>query len=368
MNNLNYSTFINSFLSATLVFTGFITVMFALTSLLPGKVQSGVIEVNRTSKTYKLNGMTLFLITTITLLVFTLVFKQSLAPIADYFWYLFTVANLFAIVWTSFLYINGQQAQGKNIELPNWRKFLGDLWFGVELNPNLFGVDLKMFAYQPSLIGLGLINASFAYLQYKKYGEISTQMWMFQLFWWGYLATHYYYEEFMLSTWDIIAEKFGFMLVWGDIVLVPFFYSIIGWYIIDRIEPMPIFTVVIISLLYLFGLWLFRGSNVQKHSFKKDSNTTIWGEPAKTIDGRLLISGWWGIGRKLNYTGEICVYLALSLTSGFHSVIPYFLPFWLCVLLSHRAWRDEQRCRNKYGELWEAYCQKVKFRMVPFLY
>ena len=45
-----------------------------------------------------------------------------------------------------------------------------------------------------------------------------------------------------------------------------------------------------------------------------------------------------------------------------------FQPLWLFCLLTHRAWRDEQRCRQKYGKLWDEYCRKARFRMIPFLY
>jgi delta14-sterol reductase len=175
----------------------------------------------------------------------------------------------------------------------------------------------------------------------------------------------------MLSTWDIIAEKFGFMLVWGDLVLVPFFYSIVGWSLVDAIAPTSLSTIsttVAISLLYLVDLTIFRDANAQKHRFKKNPEAKIWGQPAQALEGKLLISGWWGIGRKLNYTGEICVYFALALTAGFDSIIPYLLPLWLCVLLPHRAWRDEQRCQAKYGNLWNSYCARVRFRMLPFMY
>jgi len=369
MDNILHSITPVSLLHATLILVGFVAALFIGTRFGPGTVRSGFAQLDGRCKLYKLNGMVVFMVTTFGVVALTLVFHLSLAPLHTYFWSLFIVANLFAFVWTGILYVAGRRAQGADAKEPqSMGKIFSQLWFGVELNPTWLGVDLKLFAYQPSLIGLGLLNTSFAYVQYEKYGQISTQMWMFQLFWWGYLATHYYYEEFMLSTWDIIAEKFGFMLVWGDLVLVPFFYSIVGWYLIDQIEPIPMSTAVSISLLYLFGLGMFRGANAQKHQFKKDPSANIWGQPAQTLGGKLLISGWWGIGRKLNYTGEICVYLALTLTTGFHSVVPYLLPLWLCVLLPHRAWRDEQRCRAKYGKLWDTYCEKVSFRMVPFVY
>jgi delta14-sterol reductase len=368
MDDILQSVNIFRLLYATLIFVGFIVIMFVATKFLPGiRCQGGSLQADGTPKSYKLNGLILFITTTFVVAGGTLLFDLSLAPLHKYFWYLFIVANLFAFTWTVILYIVGKRAQEADTE-PTLTKIFSDLWFGIELNPTWLGVDLKLFAYQPSLIGLGLLNASFAYVQYETYGQVSLQMLMFQTFWWVYLASHYYFEECTLSMWDIIAEKFGFMLIWGDLVLVPFFYSIIGWFLVDKISPIPLAAIIGICLLYIFGLWLFRESNLQKHRFKKNPNINIWGQPAQSLKGKLLISGWWGIGRKLNYSGEICLYLAIALTTGFNSIIPYLLPLWLCLLLIHRAGRDEQRCRAKYGELWGKYCAKARFRLVPFLY
>lgn len=368
MNDILSSTnSIFMLLQATMMFSGFLIAMFICTKFLPGEVLEGQTQPDGIRKLYKLNGLMLFIGTTLILAGATLLFNLSLAFLQNYFWYLFIVANLFAFSWTAILYMSGKHSLEKKTQ-QTIEKILSILWFGVELNPTWLNVDLKMFAYQPSLIGLWLLNVSFAYTQYEIYRQISVQMWMFQGFWWLYLASHYYYEEFMLSTWDIIAEKFGFMLVWGDLVLVPFFYSIIGWFLIDQISPISSLTIVSITLLYLFGLWLFREANLQKYRFKKDRKAKIWGKPTQTLEGKLLISGWWGIGRKLNYTGEICVYLAIALTTGFHSIIPYVLPLWLCFLLIHRSWRDEKRCRAKYGDLWNDYRAKAWFCMIPFIY
>ena len=158
------------------------------------------------------------------------------------------------------------------------------------------------------------------------------------------------------------------MLVWGDYVLVPFFYSLPGWFLIDRVAPLPVTAVVGLVMLYIFGFWLFRGANEQKHRFKLDPTSRIWGRPAETLDERLLVSGFWGIGRHLNYTGEICIYLAFALTTGLASFVPYILPAWLAGLLVHRALRDDRRCRDKYGELWTDYTARARFRMIPLIY
>jgi delta14-sterol reductase len=193
-------------------------------------------------------------------------------------------------------------------------------------------------------------------------------MWLFQAFWFFYLAMTFLFEHGMLSMFDVIEERFGFMLVFGDYGLVPFFYCIGGFAILTRPEPLGVGAAVAITLLFAFGYWVFRGANGQKNQFKADPSRPIWGKAPETVGGRLLVSGFWGIGRKLNYTGEILAYIAIALTAGFHSPWPYALPLWLLSLLLHRAHRDDKRCRAKYGALWEAYCARARFRMFPFIY
>jgi delta14-sterol reductase len=150
-----------------------------------------------------------------------------------------------------------------------------------------------------------------------------------------YLFTHYIKEEFMLSTWDIIEEHFGLMLVWGDMVYVPFWYSVVGWYLVDQKESIELSTAVIILAIHIFGHFIFRVSNWQKYVFKRyGKDSSFLGVKSKLLEDRLLVSGFWGIGRHLNYTGEIITYLTFALTSGAASVVPYILPISLLGLLT----------------------------------
>jgi delta14-sterol reductase len=149
---------------------------------------------------------------------------------------------------------------------------------------------------------------------------------------------------------------------------VPFFYSVPGFYLIDALDPLEPWQIAGLVVLYAVGIVLFRGSNEQKHSYRSDPTAKIWGKPPETLGGKLLVSGFWGVGRKLNYTGELCMYYAWTLTTGFRSVVPYLLPLWLTVFFPHRAWRDEQRCHEKYGDLWDQYKRRAKFRMIPFIF
>ena len=283
------------------------------------------------------------------------------------------MANVAAFGFTLYLTLHGRARGAKGLDgADKPRKgalgFIQDSFYGVEISPTWFGLDLKLFSYKPSLIGLGLLNLSFAAVQYETYGFISTRMWVYQAFYFAYLVNYFQFEYGMIYTWDLIAERFGWMLVWGDYVLVPFFYSIPGWYLVHDQEPISPLQIAGLTALYIVGFILFRGTNEQKHQFKDDPKKTIWGKVPEAIEGRLLISGFWGVGRKLNYTGELCMYYAWSLTTGFHSFIPYLLPLWLTLFFPHRAWRDEARCKEKYGPLWDAYCRRAKFRMIPFIY
>ena len=345
---------------ATVEYLGFVVLLFIGSRLLPGSIHAGAELLDGSRRYYKLNGLLLLILLPATVAGAPWLVALSLSAVYRDFWALFAVANVFAVGLTGILFLQGR-SEGTG-------RWLHDLFYGTELNPTWLGVDLKMFSYRPSLMGLVLFNAAFAAEQYRLYGAISTRMALYQAFTFLYVVNYFQFEHGMLFTWNVIAERFGFMLVWGDYVLVPFFYSIAGWYLVDQWEPISNAAVAGLVLLYLAGFWLFRGANGQKHRFKTNPQGTIWGRPAEALGGKLLVSGFWGVGRKLNYTGELCVYYAWTLTCGFDSLVPYLLPAWLTLLLTHRAWRDEQRCREKYGPLWTAYCGRARFRMVPFIY
>jgi delta14-sterol reductase len=373
---------------AAAIYLGFVAFLFVFSKIVPGRLTPGAVLPDGTRRIYKLNGLWLFLLTLALVAAAQAGGLFSLAAVHRLFWPLFVVANAFAFTLTGIHYMvgikkqNGSrdddapvasvspsgEATAAEARRPAIVQVILDAFMGTEVNPELWGIDLKMFAYRPSLIGLELVNLSFAAAQYQELGHLTTRMWLYQAFFLAYIVNYFQFEYGMLYTWDVIAEKFGWMLIWGDYVLVPFFYSLCGWWLLDNRDPLSPVAAVGLAVVYALGFWMFRGSNEQKHRYKEDPGAIIWGKPAETIGGKLLVSGFWGIGRKLNYTGELMIYTAWTLTTGFYSIIPYVLPLWLAVLFPHRAWRDDQRCRAKYGPLWEQYCRRAKFRMIPFVY
>lgn len=347
---------------AVSAFTG---ALFAGSCLLPGRVQEGADLPDGSRERYRLNGLPLFGIVLVVVVVLGAVVPGALASVADHADALFVAANVLAFAGSGALYAAGRRRQGREGRR-TVRGAARDWFLGMELNPKLAGVDLKLFSYRPSLIGLFLVNVAFAAARYTERGELGGRMLLYQLMCLLYVANYFQFEHGMVHTWDIKAERFGWMLVWGDYVLVPFFYSLPGRYLRGLDAPLPWWLATLSVVLFTAGFWMFRGANVQKHRFKEDCRTTVRGRPARALGGRLLVSGFWGVGRKLNYTGELMVYTGWTVLCGASSPVPYTVLAFLAVLLVHRARRDDRRCAEKYGRLWTAYCRIATFRMVPF--
>ena len=349
-------------LEAAAIFLAFVGILLFGSRWLPGQRAVGRPDEEGNSRTYNLNGLALFVIVLLVAVLGDVFGLFSLSVLQTHFAELFIVANVFAFALSAVLYWQASRVGSESTGL--WR----GVFFGRQLNPTWFGVDLKLFSYRPSLIALALFNVSFAFVQYDAQGELTLQMILYQVFTFVYVLNYFQFEYGMIYTWDIVSERFGWMLAWGDYVLVPFFYCLAGWWVMDITSSLPAAAAAAICLLFVVGFCMFRGANEQKHRFKQNPEASIWGRPAESLDGRLLVSGFWGVGRHLNYSGEICVYFAFALTAGFSSWIPYVLPLWLTALLWHRARRDDRRCRTKYGKLWERYTQRVPYALIPRVY
>ena len=76
-------------------------------------------------------------------------------------------------------------------------------------------------------------------------------------------------------------------------------------------------------------------------------------------------AGWWGLSRHFHYVPEITAAFLWTAPGLFSHALPYFYVFFLTLLLTDRAFRDDIRCRAKYGADWDAYCKLVPYKMLP---
>ena len=244
-------------LEAAAMLPAFVAVLFLGSALLPGRRVTGP-DAEGKQRVYKLNGLTLFLIVAIAAGLAQVSGWISLSVLHTHFAALFVVANAFAFSLSGWLYFQGRRVRkGSQV---SWR----DFFMGVEAGPTWLGLDLKLFSYCPSLIGLALFNASFAAVQYETHGGLTLGMALYQIFTFLYVLNYFQFEHGMLHTWDIVSERFGWNLVWGDYVLVPFFYCLPGWWLVHAPEPLsPIAAAAIVRVVRLRLLALPRRQSAQ---------------------------------------------------------------------------------------------------------
>ncbi|XP_057549026.1 delta(14)-sterol reductase isoform X2 [Amaranthus tricolor] len=291
------------------------------------------------------------------------------SAIADRGLELLSATFIFSFLVTLYLYIVGSTSRDQSSSLkPHIAgNIIHDWWFGIQLNPQFMGIDLKFFFVRAGMLGWLIINLSVLGKSIQD-GELHRSMVLYQLFCTFYILDYFFHEEYMTSTWDIIAERLGFMLVFGDLVWIPFTFSIQGWWLLRNKVELTTAAVVANCITFVMGYVIFRGSNKQKHVFKKNPKAPIWGKAPKVIGGKLLVSGYWGIARHCNYLGDLLLALSFSLPCGISSPIPYFYPIYLLILLIWRERRDEARCAEKYKDIWAEYCKVVPWRIMPYIY
>uniref|UniRef100_A0A5F8GAH2 Delta(14)-sterol reductase TM7SF2 n=1 Tax=Monodelphis domestica TaxID=13616 RepID=A0A5F8GAH2_MONDO len=248
-----------------------------------------------------------------------------------------------------------------------------DFFLGRELNPRFGSFDLKYFCeLRPGLMGWALINLALLLREAERQrGWPSLAMGLVSAFQFIYVADALWYEEAVLTTIDIIHDGFGFMLAFGDLVWVPFIYSLQAQFLLNHPQALDLPVAGAICLLKVIGYVIFRGANSQKNTFRRNpSDPSVAGlETIPTATGRhLLVSGWWGLVRHPNYLGDLIMALAWSLPCGVTHLLPYFYFFYFVILLVHREYRDERQCLQKYGLAWREYCRRVPYRIVPYIY
>ena len=286
-------------------------------------------------------------------------------------------------------------------------------WFiGRELNPRIklpiFGtIDIKAFCeLRPGMLGWVLLNLAFVAHQYDIYGYISDSIIFITFFQALYVFDALYMEPAILTTMDITTDGFGFMLAFGDLVWLPFIYSLQARYL--AVYPVHLGLIGIAGVLAVqgFGYYIFRASNNEKNRFRtdpKDPKIAHLKYLETKTGSKLLVSGWWGTARHINYLGDWIMAWSYCLPTGIAGylidqdsthpadghifggspkessvyqgeargwgmILTYFYVVYFAILLIHRELRDEEKCKRKYGKDWEEYRKKVPWRILPGVY
>jgi Delta14-sterol reductase len=284
---------------------------------------------------------------------------------------------LLCFLFNTYLYLRSFRRSSEPVILAaggNSGNHIYDYFIGRELNPrpssSSTALDWKEFCeLRPGLIGWVLLNVSCAHEQYRVLGGyLSGSMILLQVFQLQYVWDALYQEKAILTTMDITTDGFGFMLLFGDLCWVPFTYSLQARYLVHHDPQLPLYQLLLIVGLHMFGYYIFRSANGEKDAFRKNPNDPSVAHLSflSTQRGtKLLTSGWWGRARKINYTGDYLMGLSWCLTCGVGSIAPYYYAIYFLILLVHRSERDDHMCHEKYGTDWITYKRMVPYRFIP---
>ncbi|KAF9350050.1 erg24, C-14 sterol reductase [Mortierella sp. AD094] len=399
-NPMSYPSDVWTFLKSTWdtqafdVYSAFIAFLFLCYFVIPGKVVEGTVvggvggpkmkdRANLKLK-YKVNALRTMML--IVVMVIGTLYTKGVEPflfLHDHFLGLITASvfwtfglSIFVYIWSFF---PDEMGNPKILSCGgNTGNMIYDFVIGRELNPRLSyskhaTFDIKYFIeLRPGLIGWIMLNFGMACKQYHDLGRITNSMILVQLFEAFYVVDSLWNESAVLTTMDITTDGFGFMLANGLLTWLPMNYSLQARYLASFPVDMTPFHFFIVIATQCIGYYIFRGANGQKDKFRRYGASAPQNKGLKYMEtasgSKLLISGWWGTARHINYFGDWLMALAWSLPCGLSSPLPYFYPIYFAVLLIHRELRDEEKCRKKYGKDWEKYCEIVRWRIIPYIY
>ncbi|KAK3699093.1 hypothetical protein QZH41_008890, partial [Actinostola sp. cb2023] len=340
-------------LKSVVVFFTWMLVQLVLYLVLPGRKATGNPTPAGNALPYNCNGFNAWMVTHALFLAAVKLDWIKMTIIHDHWGALLILANIFGFVLTGFCYFKALYFPSHKEDRCFSGSFFYDMFMGVELNPRIGDFDFKLFFNgRPGIVAWTLINLSFAAKQYENLGYVTNSMVIVNVLQAFYVIDYFINEVWYLRTIDIAHDHFGFYLAWGDMVWLPFMYTLQAVYLVYNPVNLPLWAAAGVLGLGLAGYFIFRSANSQKDYFrsqiKKTGECTIWGKPAvyisaeyQTSDGIvkqscLLASGWWGISRHFNYVGDLMNSLSYCLACGVGHVLPQFYVVYMTILLVHR--------------------------------
>jgi 7-dehydrocholesterol reductase len=360
----------------------FLLMQVAILVLFPGETFVAVPTPMGNRPRYKLNGLPCFFFTHASLLLAHAAGAWDYGAVYDSFGPMLAFLGQFALGATVVLYVKGLTYPTNSDSGATGCGFVWDMWHGTELHPEVLGVSLKQaINCRFAMMGWSVLIVAFAVKQRQLFGFVSNSTAVSLTLQLVYIYKFFLWEGGYFNSIDIIHDRFGFYIFWGCSAFLPSIYTLTSLYLVERPMQHPPAAAAATLICGLLAVWANYSADAQRqHVRAANGNTTVWGrEPVivpatyttgdgKTRSSFLLASGWWGISRHFNYVLELTLALCWCIPSGSRSVLGYVYVIFLTVLLVDRAYRDELRCAEKYGDAYVEYCKLVPAKMVPYIY
>ncbi|KAH8890445.1 7-dehydrocholesterol reductase [Thozetella sp. PMI_491] len=309
---------------------------------LPGPIHRGSRTPGGRQLQYKLNGLSAWVCTTAIALVAS--HSQLIDPafIAENWGSILTTANIYCFILICIFSIKAHMRPDNAEDTFLTGRFWYDLFNGGELHPRTGSMfDWKHF------------NAS------RSGGILAWTLIFFE-------------------TLDGAYECFSFYSIYGFAAMMPQIWTLQTQYLALHPTRLSFAATICGMALFALGWFVNHYANDQKSlSRRTGGKCKIWGHEAqcleavyRTADGKthrtiLLCSGWWGTVRHANYFGSVLYTWSSCVICGTAHIFPYAEAIIVTILVVHRCFRDEARCKKKYGKTWDQYCRIVRWRIIP---
>jgi 7-dehydrocholesterol reductase len=253
---------------------------------------------------------------------------------------------------------------------------------GMELYPRILGWDVKVFTNCRSGMmfwAVAIVSYCYKNMQLSASGQVQYGMLASVAIQLVYITKFFYWEMGYMCSMDIQHDRAGYYICWGCLVWVPAVYTSAAFYLTSRAPDISATTATAIFLAGVLCVWINYDSDRQRYQFRQsEGKSLIWGRVPRKIIAKyetssgttktslLLVDGWWKVSRHFHYVPEIMAAFFWSLPALDTGLVgPYFYVVYLTILLTDRAFRDDDRCRSKYGKYWDEYCLQVPYKIVP---
>lgn len=352
-----------------------------LMRIIPGKPFLGPITPKGNIPLYKANGVPCFLITIAAFFTAAYVFRWfSPAAIYDELGYILGALNCSSLLLCLILYAKGIFAPSTT-DCGSSRWFLFDYYWGTELYPRILGWDVKQFTNcRFGMMAWPLLILCYAAKQSELYG-LSSAMVVSVALQLIYVGKFFLWETGYFRSLDIMHDRAGFMICWGCLVWVPCVYTSPALYLVHHPIHLSNFAAFAIFFAGCMAILINYLADRQRQQVRaKNGKCLVWGSAPSLIEAVyqtqngeikqsiLLASGWWGVSRHFHYIPELMAAFFWSLPALFTHFFPYFYVSFLTILLVDRAFRHDKRCADKYGTFWDIYCERVPYKMIPYVF
>lgn len=283
---------------------------------------------------------------------------------------------VFAPVLALLLYIKGHFAPWHHRYPPGYTgNVLSDYVIGRELSPRILErFDLAALCFRCGLLTWVVLLGSMAFHEYATQGCFDYGFTLSACCQFFYICMIFFDEEYFLSSAFVTDDGLGYVAVAGNLVLMPFVSVLPAKFLLEHRPPtLPLYCLASIGLLFLLGLGGMHFAHKRKYQLRRN-----WPDPTSRGPGldylvdnqgnRLLASGLWGMVRHPNYLADLLCHLAFALPCGHRHLLPFYSVLLSTVFLVARTVSIERKCRQRYGDLWTRYTQRVKYRLVPYVF